>query len=163
MSRTKHSYLDSIKLSPLDRVVVDLGFLTSEARPPQDISDPVGVSLVSLAPPEPPPQEDVKDPEPPPPETKPDFEPDLVQPSVLGAGAVDFAVKIDLGEVGGIPYMAMEFIAGESLEVAVGRRDETHVELFGVLDDLQQMLVVVDPRDGQQSNLRRFLVTRHFD
>jgi len=78
-----------------------VGFLTSEARPPRDISDPVGVSLVSLAPPEPPPQEDVKDPEPPPPETKPDFEPDLVQPSVLGAGAVDFAVKIDLGEVGG--------------------------------------------------------------
>lgn len=76
------------------------GFLTSTVRPPRDISDPIGVSLVSLAPPEPARQEEVRDPEPPPPETKPDFQPDLVQPSVLGGGVADFAVKIDLGELG---------------------------------------------------------------
>lgn len=76
------------------------GFLTSTARPPRDISEPIGVSLVSLAPPEPPRQEEVRDPEPPPPEAKPDFRPDLVQPALPGAGAADFAVKIDLGELG---------------------------------------------------------------
>lgn len=76
------------------------GFLTSTARPPRDISDPIGVSLVSLAPPEPAKQEQVKEAEPPPPEAKPDFQPDLVQPSVLGGGVADFSVKIDLGELG---------------------------------------------------------------
>ncbi|MFN2369981.1 MAG: energy transducer TonB [Candidatus Krumholzibacteriia bacterium] len=76
------------------------GFLTSTARPPRDISDPIAVSLVSLAPPEPPRQEQVPDPEPPPPEAKPDFQPDLVQPALPGAGVADFAVKIDLGDLG---------------------------------------------------------------
>ncbi|MFO7608454.1 MAG: energy transducer TonB [Candidatus Krumholzibacteriia bacterium] len=76
------------------------GFLTSTARPPRDISDPIAVNLVSLAPPEPPRQEQVQDPEPPPPEAKPDFQPDLVQPALPGAGVADFAVKIDLGDLG---------------------------------------------------------------
>jgi protein TonB len=76
------------------------GFLTSQDRPPRDMTEPVGVSLVSLAPPEPPRQEEVREAEPPPPAEQPDFQPDLVQPSVLGAGAVDFQVKIDLEGVG---------------------------------------------------------------
>jgi len=75
------------------------GFLTSQSRPPQDITEPVGVSLVSLAPPEPPARQEVETPEPPAPEPRPDFQPDLVQPSVAGLGLGDFAVKIDLGGV----------------------------------------------------------------
>lgn len=75
------------------------GFLTSQHRPDRDITEPVGVSLVSLAPPEPPQREEVREPEPPPAEEAPDFQPDLVQPSVLGAGAVDFQIKIDLDGV----------------------------------------------------------------
>ncbi|MBU2500666.1 energy transducer TonB [bacterium] len=77
------------------------GFLTGKSRPPQDITDPVGVSLVTLAPPEPPQQEEVKEPEPPPPaQEKPDFAPDLVQPSVMGAALDGLAVKVDIGGIG---------------------------------------------------------------
>lgn len=75
------------------------GFLTSKHRPPQDIIDPVGVSLVSLEAPEPPAQEEIKEPEPPPAEQKPDFMPDLVQPSLAGGGGFDFALKVDLGGI----------------------------------------------------------------
>jgi protein TonB len=84
--------------------VVLFGFaaiLTSQHRPPQDIIDPVGVSLVSLAPPEPPPPEETKEPEPPPPaQDKPDFAPDLVQPAVMGAGVGDLAVSVDIDGIG---------------------------------------------------------------
>ena len=75
--------------------------LTSQHRPPQDIVDPVGVSLVSLAPPEPPPPEETKEAEPPPPaQDKPDFAPDLFQPSVMGAGIGDFSVNVDIDGIG---------------------------------------------------------------
>lgn len=76
------------------------GFLTTQDRNVQDITEPVGVSLVTLAPPEPPKQEEVKEPEPPPPaQEQPDFAPDLVQPSIAGPGVGGLAVSIDLGNI----------------------------------------------------------------
>jgi protein TonB len=76
------------------------GFLTTVAREDQDIIEPVGVSLVNLAPPEPPKQEEVKEPEPPPPaQEKPDFTPDLVQPAISGPSVGDLAIGIDIGGV----------------------------------------------------------------
>ncbi len=77
------------------------GFLTSQHRPPRDIIDPVGVSLVSLALPEPQPPEEVKEAEPPPQvQEKPDFAPDLVQPSIMAGGMGDFAVSVDIDGIG---------------------------------------------------------------
>jgi protein TonB len=77
------------------------GFLTSQHRPPPDIIDPVGISLVSLVPPEPPPPEETKDPEPPPPaQDKPDFAPDLIQPSAMTGGMGDFAVSVNIDGIG---------------------------------------------------------------
>jgi protein TonB len=76
------------------------GFLTTQHRTDQDIIEPVGVSLVNLAPPEPPKQEEVKEPEPPPPaQEKPDFTPDLVQPAIRGPSVGDLAIGIDIGGV----------------------------------------------------------------
>ena len=78
-----------------------VGFLTTEHRENQDITEPVGVSLVNLAPPEPPKQEEVKEAEPPPPAAeKPDFTPDLFQPAISGPGVGGLAVSLDMGEVG---------------------------------------------------------------
>lgn len=78
------------------------GILRTEHKPPQDITDPVAVNLVTLAPPEPPRQEEVREPEPPPPvEEKPDFAPDLAQPSVMEAALAGLSVKVDIGHVGG--------------------------------------------------------------
>ncbi|MBD3222949.1 TonB family protein [bacterium] len=73
--------------------------LSQEREPPQDISDPVGVSLVSLKAPEPPEQEEIKDPEPPPPQEKPDFAPDLVQPGLGDMGGPAIGVSINVGGV----------------------------------------------------------------
>lgn len=76
------------------------GFLTTQEREVRDITDPVGVNLVSLAPPEPPEPERVREPEPPPPvQEKPDFTPDLVRPAISGPGTGGLAVEIDLGGV----------------------------------------------------------------
>jgi protein TonB len=76
------------------------GFLTTQQREVQDITDPVGVSLVSLAPPEPPKAEEVKEPEPPPPaQEKPDFTPDLVQPAISGPGVGDLVIGIQMDGV----------------------------------------------------------------
>lgn len=76
--------------------------LASKQSKPQDITDPVGVSLVKLAPPEPPKREEVKEPEKPRPEQKTDFTPDLVRPDVAGAAqGMDMGVVIDLGNIGG--------------------------------------------------------------
>jgi len=81
-------------------VFVMAGMLAEQHGTPRDISNPVGVSLVSLKPPEPPKQEEVKEPTPPPPvPERPDFAPTLVQPSVLGAALEGLAVKIDIGGV----------------------------------------------------------------
>jgi protein TonB len=77
------------------------GLLVSERDAPEEFEEPVGVSLVSLTPPEPPKQEDVKEPEPPQEQPKPDFMPDLVQPSIGDLGGADIGVAIDIGDVGG--------------------------------------------------------------
>ena len=77
-----------------------VGFLTNENRNDQDITEPVGVSLVNLAPPEPPKQEEVNEPEPPPPAAeKPDFTPDLFQPAIAGPGVGDLVVGLNIGDV----------------------------------------------------------------
>jgi protein TonB len=77
-----------------------VGVLTNESRNDQDIIEPVGVSLVNLAPPEPPKQEEVKEPEPPPAaQEKPEFTPDLFQPAISGPGVGDLAVGLNIGEV----------------------------------------------------------------
>ena len=79
-----------------------LGFttiLSQERERKQDISEPVGVSLVSLKAPEPPKQEEARDPEPPPPQEKPDFAPDLVQPSLGDMGGPSLDVAINVGGV----------------------------------------------------------------
>jgi len=85
--------------------VVNLGLLgvttvlSQERDRVQDITEPVGVSLVSLKPPEPPKQEEAKDPEPPPPQDKPDFAPDLLAPGLGDFGGPSVGVAINVGGV----------------------------------------------------------------
>lgn len=70
--------------------------INASRAPEQDITVPVGVSLVNLAPPAPPKQEQVQQEAPPPPaEDKPEVQPDLFQPD-LGAGIGDIAINVDI-------------------------------------------------------------------
>jgi protein TonB len=73
--------------------------LSREREREQDITEPVGVSLVSLKAPEPPQQQEAKDPEPPPPQEKPDFAPDLVQPGLGDLGGPAINVSFNVGGV----------------------------------------------------------------
>ncbi|MBK7673111.1 MAG: TonB family protein [bacterium] len=71
--------------------------INASRAPEQDITVPVGVSLVNLAPPAPPKQEKAREETPPPPaEDKPEVEPDLFQPD-LGAGIGDIAIDVNIG------------------------------------------------------------------
>ena len=72
-----------------------MGLLVRKHREPPAMEEVAGVSLVTLAAPEPPTQQEVKEPAPPPAQEKPDFAPDLVQPSLgdLGTGGL----SIDMG------------------------------------------------------------------
>jgi protein TonB len=94
-----------LALAVVVAAVVNLGLfglttvLSQERERVQDISDPVGVSLVSLAPPDPPQQEEIKDPEPPPPQEKPDFEPDLVQPGLGDLAGPSIGISFNIGGV----------------------------------------------------------------
>jgi protein TonB len=85
--------------------------LASKQSKPQDITDPLSVSLVNLEAPEPPQQREIKEPEKPKPQEKDDFVPDLVQPS-LGSSApgMDLGVVINLGNLGGGDVGAEEFV-----------------------------------------------------
>jgi protein TonB len=89
----------------LGALAVNLGLfglttvLSQERERVQDISEPMGVSLVSLAPPDPPAQEEAKDPEPPPAEEKPDFAPDLVEPGLGDLGGPAINVSFNVGGV----------------------------------------------------------------
>lgn len=75
--------------------------LSSKHSRPVDMLDPIGVSLVNLAPPEPPQRREAKEPEKPKPRQKNDFTPDLVRPDFSGAAAgMDLGVVIDLGNLG---------------------------------------------------------------
>lgn len=73
--------------------------LSQEREREQDMSEPVGVSLVSLKPPEPPKQEEARDPEPPPPAEKPDFAPDLMAPGLGDMGGPALGIAINVGGV----------------------------------------------------------------
>lgn len=85
--------------------VVNLGLfglttvLSKERELTPDISEPVSVSLVSLKPPDPPQQEEVKDPEPPPVQERPDFAPDLIAPGLADFGGPAIGVAINFGGV----------------------------------------------------------------
>jgi protein TonB len=86
-------------------VVVNVGLfgltivLSQERDMEQDISDPVGVSLVSLAAPEPPQQEEIQEHEPPPPQQKPDFAPDLIDPGFGDLSGPAIEIGIEFGGV----------------------------------------------------------------
>lgn len=73
--------------------------LSQERELTPDISDPMSVSLVSLAPPEPPQKEEAKEPEPPPEQARPDFAPDLIAPGLGDLGGMDIGVAINIGGV----------------------------------------------------------------
>lgn len=73
--------------------------LSQEREIEHDISEPVGVNLVSLAAPEPPRQEEVQDQEPPPPPPKSDFAPDLIDPGLGNLAGPAIEIGIDLGGV----------------------------------------------------------------
>jgi len=77
-------------------------FLLQERAVPQDITEPIPVSLVKLEAPALPNQQEVKAPEKPKPKEKLDFMPDIVRPNLGGAGALDLGVAINLGGVEGI-------------------------------------------------------------
>lgn len=77
-------------------------FLLQERAVPQDITEPIPVSLVKLESPALPSQQEAKAPEKPKPKEKLDFMPDIVRPNLGGAGALDLGVAINLGGVEGI-------------------------------------------------------------
>jgi protein TonB len=74
-------------------------FLMKERGLPQDMTDPVGVRLVELTPPEPPEPEEVKEPQKPQEQQQLDFIPDLVQPDLGSGGAVEAGISVNLGGI----------------------------------------------------------------
>ncbi|NTV03413.1 hypothetical protein HGA89_00660, partial [bacterium] len=90
--------------------------LTKQRSAPQDISEPVAINLVTLAPPEPPRQEEAAPPVRPEPTPQLDFTPDLTPPS-LDMGGVDLgpAVSINLGGIAAAPVV--EEVIFESFEL----------------------------------------------
>ena len=76
--------------------------LLREARVPQDMTNPVAVSLVKLQAPSLPEEEEIRQPKRPEPQQKLDFMPDVLRPDLSSAGLMDLGVAIDLGGVGGI-------------------------------------------------------------
>lgn len=86
-------------------------FLSHERDKPEDMLDPVAVSLVKLAPPEPPQPEEVEKLEKPKTQQKQDFKPDLVKPQLMSrSGDLDAGVVVDLGNVGGASIDNEEFV-----------------------------------------------------
>jgi protein TonB len=73
--------------------------LMKERGLPQDITDPVGVRLIELTPPEPPEPEEAKEPEKPEEPQKIDFTPDLMAPDLGPLGSVDGGIAVDLDGV----------------------------------------------------------------
>jgi protein TonB len=85
--------------------------LASKQSKPQDITDPISVSLVNVEAPKPLQQKEIKEPEKPKPQEKNDFTPDLVQPSFGGnAPGMDLGVVINLGNLAGGESVAEEFV-----------------------------------------------------
>jgi protein TonB len=86
-------------------------FLSHERNAPEDLLDPVAVSLVKLAPPQPPQPDEVEKLEKPKTSQKEDFKPDLVKPQLMSSsGDLDVGVVIDLGNVGGSSLEDQEFV-----------------------------------------------------
>ncbi len=90
--------------------------LTKQRSAPQDISEPVAINLVTLAPPEPPRQEEAAPPVRPELTPQLDFTPDLTPPS-LDMGGIDLgpAVSINLGGIAAAPVA--EEVVFESFEL----------------------------------------------
>jgi protein TonB len=76
--------------------------LLQERRVPQDMTEPVAVSLVKLEAPSMPEREEVKAPQKPKPQQQLDFMPDVVRPDLGGAGGMDIGIPINLGGASGI-------------------------------------------------------------
>jgi len=97
-------------------VLINIGLLglapliSQERGLPEDDTPALAVSLVSLAPPEPPAQEQVKEPAKPEPAVKSDFMPELVRPSLLGAAGIDPGVVVNLGDLDGTGDIGGEFV-----------------------------------------------------
>ena len=79
-------------------LVAVASLLVHERGLPQDITDPVGVKLVELAPPEPPEPEEIKEPPKPKPQAKLDFVPDLVRPELSAPSGLDMGIAINVGQ-----------------------------------------------------------------
>ncbi len=76
-------------------------FLLQEREVPQDITNPIGVSLVKLEAPSLPEQEEIREPEKPQQQDKLDFLPDVVRPELGPPGEFDLGVGVNLGRMGG--------------------------------------------------------------
>ncbi|MBN2564717.1 MAG: energy transducer TonB [Candidatus Eisenbacteria bacterium] len=76
--------------------------LLQERRAPQDMTDPIGVSLVQLEAPSPPEEQEIKKVEKPEPAQKMDFMPDIIRPQLSGPGPMDLGVAMSLGAAEGI-------------------------------------------------------------
>ncbi len=76
--------------------------LLQERRVPQDMTNPVGVSLVKLEAPSMPERQEVSRARKPRPQEKMDFTPNAVRPSLGGLGPMDIGVAISLGGADGI-------------------------------------------------------------
>jgi len=72
------------------------------AAPPQDLTEPLGVSLVRLEAPSIPAEEEIREPEKPKPEPPMDFMPDVARPDLAAAGPMDFGIAVNLAGVVGI-------------------------------------------------------------
>jgi protein TonB len=95
-------------LAVIASVAVNIGLLglasllSNERELPQDLTAPIGVSLVNLEAPDVDPQEKPKEPEKPTEQQKEDFTPDLIRPDLGGIhGALDLGVAINLGDLSG--------------------------------------------------------------
>ena len=74
--------------------------LSRERALPQDLTDPIGVGLINLSPPEPPQEEEETPPEPPKPQPQDDFSPDIVRPELSGPGTLEGGIAINVGGLG---------------------------------------------------------------
>jgi protein TonB len=83
--------------------------LSSERGRKDDKIEQAAIKLVNLEPPAPPQDEKLEEPEKPKEEPESDFTPDLVRPSLSGAGTIDIGVAIDLGGITPME-MAEEFV-----------------------------------------------------
>jgi protein TonB len=76
--------------------------LSQERKLRQDMTNPIGISLVNLEAPDIQDQDNMKEPEKPEPQQKDDFTPDLIKPQLSGIdAAIDAGVVVNLGNLAG--------------------------------------------------------------